>query len=164
MPLQGSAPRKWSLTGLSDWTYCVQNVMSEAGLQGKGLYVMKPLPHTLPFLGDHQKEKQRQRSHRQECQRPGWIWHMLPFAKGLAQCPPSPILAIPSRQPHGVVSGATEGKRGGSVLTHNLTVRSNPCQRVPYSFPKFPEALASLDTATTGTPLCHFPRHWQQAA
>lgn len=87
---------------------------------------------------------------------------MLPFAKGLAQCPPSPLLAIPSRQPHGVVSGATEGKREGRVLTHNLTLRSNPCQRVPHGFPKFPEALASLDTATTGTPLCHFPRHWHK--
>lgn len=87
---------------------------------------------------------------------------MLPFAKGLAQCPPSPLLAIPSLQPHEVVSGATEGKRGGSVLTHNLTVRSNPCQRVPHGFPKFPEALASLDTATTGTPLCHFPRRWRK--
>lgn len=75
MPSQGSVSMKWSLTGWSDWTYYVQNEMSEVGLQGIPASVYPP------FMGeDHQKEKQRQRSYRQEHLYPGWIWYMLPFA------------------------------------------------------------------------------------
>lgn len=157
---------KWSLTGWSDWTYCVQNEMSEIGLQGKGLYVMKPLPHTLPFMGeDHQKEKQRQRSHRREHQCSGW---MLPFAVGWPQCPSSPILAIPSHRPIDLSLGQQKARKEGS---HYLkTSLSGPSHArgfhtaAPNAQLCIPEAHAGLYVATTGTTLCHFLRCWKQAA
>lgn len=46
---------------------------------------MKPFLYYPPFMGeDHWKEKQWQRSYRQELLYPGWIWHILPFAVGPA--------------------------------------------------------------------------------
>lgn len=140
MPSPGSAPMKWSLTGWSDWTYCVQSAMSEVGLKGERA-VCDEAPPIHPAL--HGGKIIRKRDQGREVtgesisvlDGPGtcrlWLW-----ARPL--CPPSPILAISTHQPHGVVSGAAEGEKGETVFTHNLTVRSKSRQRVPYSCPKCP--------------------------
>lgn len=58
MPLQGSDPMKWSLTDLSDWTYCVQNEMSEVGSQVKRAICDEALSILPSFHGGRSLERE----------------------------------------------------------------------------------------------------------
>lgn len=147
---------KWSLSGWSDWVYCVQNEMSEVGLQEKGTV----WDEVLLVREVHQKQKgievtgeapmsQIDLAHVAFCCGP-WPW-----------CPTSPVLAIPSHQSCRIVSGATKDKRGregiNSLPHPQVQVMPEVFTELPQMANWIPETPPNLHVATTE---CHFLRFW----
>lgn len=165
MSLQGSAPMKRSLTGWSDWTYCVQNEMSEVDLQGKRAACDEGLPI---YLAPHEG-RSPERDSKAETSQVGTPMSYVDLAHAAFCCGPGPGLGVHvpphphigqpfpvTRPPELGLWGCQrlEGRDGTNSPPHcQVHVMAEGLTQLSQMPSCIPEAPAALCVVTTRTPL-----------
>lgn len=124
---------KWSLSGWSDWVYCVQNEMSEVGLQEKGTV----WDEVLLVREVHQKQKGIEVTGEAPMSQIDLTHVALAVGLGPGVQPP-PYWPFLVTNPVELSLGLPKTREGGRALTHYLTLKSRSCQRFSQSCPKWP--------------------------